>query len=105
MIRPTLPDTPNYTTLRGTIVDDEADRLPFEQQLLAIPASLRRTPEFSPPAVAAEEITEQLEFFAEFAMLQRLDVVKDQKQVGWPFFKERPGLLFHEAPNVLVERG
>jgi hypothetical protein len=38
-------------------------------------------------------------------MLQRFGIIKDEKQVRWAFFEECPGLLFHQVPNVLVERG
>src|SRR5258708_29829621 len=66
----------------GRAGKDESHRLSLEQQLASIPANLCGTSGFGAPAALAQQITEQLELAAKFALLQRFGIIENEKQIA-----------------------
>src|SRR5258708_7551308 len=89
----------------GRAVDDESNRVYVEQQLASIPANLCGTSGFGAPAALAQQITEQLELDAKFALLQRCGIIENEKQIARAFSKECPSLVLHEVSDALFEHG
>src|SRR5258707_15309238 len=89
----------------GRAFDDESPRLSLEQQLASIPANLCGTSGFGAPAALAQQITEQLELAAKFALLQRFGIIENEKQIARAFSKECPSLALHEVSDAVFEHG
>src|SRR5258708_26001648 len=89
----------------GRAVDDESHRLSFEQQPASIPARLFGTSGFGAPAALAQQIAEQFELSAKFAMLQRFGIVENETHTPRTFAKECSGLARHEVSDALFEHG
>src|SRR5258708_23423547 len=89
----------------GRAVADESHRLSVEQQSTSIPASLCGTSGFGAPAALAQQIAEQLELSAKFALLQRFGIIENETHTSRAFAKECSRLALHEVPDALFEHG
>src|SRR5258708_36452539 len=89
----------------GRAVDDESHRLSIEQQPTSIPANLCGTSGFGVPAALAQQIAEQLELSAKFALLQRFGIIENETYTPGAFAKKGSGLALHEVSDALFEQG